>query len=30
MRAKRARGTPIKALMEEYGLSKATVFRYLA
>jgi len=30
LRTKRARGTPIKALMEEYGLSKATVFRYLA
>jgi hypothetical protein len=30
MRAKRQRGVPIKALMEEYGLSKATVFRYLA
>jgi len=30
LRAKRARGTPVKALMEEYGLSKATVFRYLA
>jgi hypothetical protein len=30
LRAKRGRGTPIKALMEEYGLSKATVFRYLA
>jgi hypothetical protein len=30
LRAKRARGVPVKALMEEYGLSKATVFRYLA
>ncbi len=30
MRAKRERGTPIQALMEEYGLSRATVFRYLA
>jgi hypothetical protein len=30
MRAKRAGGAPIKALMKEYGLSKATVFRYLA
>jgi hypothetical protein len=30
LRAKRARGTPIKALMEEYGVSKATLFRYLA
>jgi hypothetical protein len=29
LRAKRQRGTPIKALMAEYGLSKATVFRYL-
>jgi hypothetical protein len=30
LRAKRTRGTPIKALMQEYGVSKATVFRYLA
>jgi hypothetical protein len=30
LRAKRARGVPVKALMEEYGVSKATVFRYLA
>ena len=30
LRAKRARGVPVKALMEQYGLSKATVFRYLA
>jgi hypothetical protein len=30
LRAKRQRGTPIKALMAEYGISKATVFRYLA
>ncbi len=30
LRAKRVRGTPIKALMQEYGVSKATVFRYLA
>jgi Helix-turn-helix domain of resolvase len=30
LRAKRQQGTPIKALMEEYGVSKATVFRYLA
>jgi hypothetical protein len=30
LRAKRARGTSIKALMEEYGVSKATLFRYLA
>jgi hypothetical protein len=29
LRAKRQQGTPIKALMEEYGISKATVFRYL-
>jgi hypothetical protein len=29
LRAKRQRGTPIKALMEEYGISKATLFRYL-
>ena len=29
MRGKRAAGTPIKALMEEYGVSKATVHRYL-
>jgi hypothetical protein len=29
LRAKRARGAPIKALMQEYGLSKATVHRYL-
>jgi hypothetical protein len=30
LRAKRARGAPIKALMQEYGLSRATVHRYLA
>jgi len=30
LRAKRARGVPIKTLMQEYGLSKATVHRYLA
>ncbi len=30
LRAKRARGVPVKELMEEYGVSKATVFRYLA
>ena len=30
LRAKRARGTPIKALMQEFSISKATVFRYLA
>jgi hypothetical protein len=29
LRTKRARGTPIKVLMEEYGISKATLFRYL-
>jgi hypothetical protein len=29
LRAKRARGTPMKVLMEEYGISKATLFRYL-
>jgi hypothetical protein len=29
LRAKRQRGTPIKALMEEYGICKATLFRYL-
>ena len=29
MRARRRRGVPIKRLMEEYGLSRATVFRYL-
>jgi hypothetical protein len=29
LRAKRQRGTPMKALMEEYGISKATLFRYL-
>ena len=30
LRAKRQRGVPIKALMQEYGLSKATVHRYLS
>jgi hypothetical protein len=30
LRAKRARGVPIKTLREEYDISKATVFRYLA
>jgi hypothetical protein len=30
LRAKRSRGVPIKTLMQEYGLSKATVHRYLA
>jgi hypothetical protein len=30
MRARRAGGTPIKAPMQEDGLSKATVLRYLA
>jgi hypothetical protein len=29
MRGKRAAGTPIKTLMEEYGVSRATVHRYL-
>jgi hypothetical protein len=29
MRGKRSAGTPIKDLMEEYGISKATAFRYL-
>jgi predicted transcriptional regulator len=29
LRRKRARGTPIKSLMEEYGISRATLFRYL-
>jgi hypothetical protein len=29
LRAKRARGTPMKVLMEEYSISKATLFRYL-
>jgi Helix-turn-helix domain of resolvase len=29
LRAKRQRGAPIKALMEEYGISRATVHRYL-
>jgi hypothetical protein len=29
LRAKRQQGIPIKALMEEYGISKASVFRYL-
>jgi hypothetical protein len=29
LRAKRARGTPIKVLMEDYDVSKATLFRYL-
>ena len=30
LRGKRSAGVPIKALMEEYGLSRATVHRYLA
>ena len=30
MRARRAGGTPIKALTQEDGLAKATVWRYLA
>jgi hypothetical protein len=29
LRAKRQRGAPIKQLMDDYGLSKASVFRYL-
>jgi len=29
LRAKRKQGTPVKKLMEEYGISKATLFRYL-
>jgi len=29
LRAKRARGVPIKALMAEFDISKATLFRYL-
>jgi hypothetical protein len=29
MRGKRSAGVPIKALMQEYGISKATVHRYL-
>ena len=29
LRAQRQQGTPIKALMQTYGLSKATVYRYL-
>jgi predicted DNA-binding protein len=29
LRRKRQRGVPIKALIEEYGISKATLFRYL-
>jgi hypothetical protein len=29
MREKRAAGTPIKVLMEEYDISTATLFRYL-
>ena len=29
LRAKRKQGTSIKELMKEYGISKATVFRYL-
>jgi Arc/MetJ-type ribon-helix-helix transcriptional regulator len=29
LRAKRQQGTPIKALVEEYGISRATVHRYL-
>jgi hypothetical protein len=30
MRAKRKRGAPIKTLIEQYGVSRATLFRYLA
>lgn len=30
LRGKRSAGVPIKALMEEYGLSRATVHRYLS
>jgi hypothetical protein len=29
LRAKRARGAPIKVLMEEFAISRATLFRYL-
>jgi hypothetical protein len=29
MRDKRQRGVSIEALMDEYGLSRASVFRYL-
>jgi hypothetical protein len=29
LRARRARGAPIKALMEEFAISRATLFRYL-
>jgi hypothetical protein len=29
LRAKRKQGTPVKELMKEYGISRATVFRYL-
>ena len=29
LRAKRARGVPIKVLMQEFEISKATLFRYL-
>jgi Arc/MetJ-type ribon-helix-helix transcriptional regulator len=29
LRAKRARGAPIRALMEEFAISRATLFRYL-
>jgi hypothetical protein len=29
MRRKRAEGTPTKALMQEYGISKATYHRYM-
>ena len=30
LRAKRAKGAKIEMLMAQYGISKATVFRYLA
>jgi hypothetical protein len=29
MRGKRAAGTPVETLMQEYGISRATLFRYL-
>jgi hypothetical protein len=29
LRAKRARGVPIKVLIEEFAISRATLFRYL-
>ena len=30
LRARRQRGVPIQTLMQEYGVSRATLFRYLA